>query len=68
MSAHANINADRNTDYDAFEDAYVSGEIKNPDASIIPASLEKCDEDYIRPNADLKSRPPLISREQLKCM
>ena len=38
-AAHANINVDNNTDCDAFEEVYISGEFKNPDIRIHAVSL-----------------------------
>ena len=37
---------------------YVAGEFKNPDTSINAVSWGQYDEDYIRPDADLETRPP----------
>ena len=65
---HVNINIDTNTHCEAFEDVSFPGEFKNPDPSINVITLGKYDENYIRPNADLESRPPIRSREQLKCI
>ena len=65
---HAKIYVDSNTHYDALKDVYVPGEFKNPDMSINAVSLEQYGEDYIRPNADLESRPQSKSMGQLNCM
>ena len=54
--------------YDAFEDDDIPGECKSLDTSINSVSLEQYDEDNFRPNADLESRPPIRSREQLGYM
>ena len=61
---HANINV-LVTLLMILGDVYVLTEFKNPDTSIIAASLEQYDEGYSRPNADLESRPPCRSREHL---
>ena len=67
-SLHVNINADSNTDYDAFEDVYVPREFKNPDTNRNAVSLQEYDREYITTNAGLESRTPIRSRDQLKCM
>ena len=53
-SIHANINVDNNNHYGAFEDAYLPEEFTNLATNISTVSLEQCDEDFIRPNADLE--------------
>ena len=49
-----------------FEDVYLPGEFKNLNTSINAVSLEQYDEDYIRINAKLETRPPIRSREELQ--
>ena len=61
-SVYVNINNNKNIHYDVFEDVYVPAEFKNPDTSINTVSLEQYYKDYIRPNVDLETRPPIISK------
>ena len=37
-------------------------------SNINTVSLEQYNNDYMRPNTDLESKPPIRSRKQLKCM
>ena len=45
---------------------YVPGRIKRPQTDIDTVSVEQQGNDYIRPNADLETRPQIRSKEQLK--
>ena len=62
-STHLNINADNNIYFDVFKDIHVPG-----DTSINAVSLEQYNAEYVRPNADLETRPPVRSRESQKHM
>ena len=65
-SAHANIDID--IYYDIIKDVYVPGEFKRPHMTVNTVSVEQHEDDYIRPNADSKTRPQIRSNEHLKCM
>ena len=51
-----------------MEDIYVPGEYERPHMDVNIGSMGQHGDDYIRPNADLETRPQIISKEQLKCM
>ena len=65
-SAHDNL--DIGTHYNVIRDVYVPEELKRPHTDVNTVSVEQQGNDYIRPNADLKTRPQIRSKEQLKCM
>ena len=65
-SAHNNL--DIGTHYDVIKDVYVPEELKRPHTDVNTVSVEQQGNDYIRPNADLETRPQMRSKEQLKCM
>ena len=62
-SAYDNI--DIGTHYNVIKDMSVPGRIKRPQTDIDTVSVEQQGNDYIRPNADLETRPQIRSKEQL---
>ena len=65
-SAHDRLDID--THYNIIKDVYVPEELKRPPTDVNTIAVEQQGSDYIRPNADLETRPQIRSKEQLKCM
>ena len=65
-SAHDSLDID--THDNVIKDAYVPEELRRPQTDVNTASVEQQGNDYIRPNADLETRPQIRSKEQLKHM
>ena len=63
-SAHDNLDID--TPYNVIKDVHVPGELKRPHTDVNTVSVDKQGNDYIRPNADLETRPQIRSKEQPK--
>ena len=51
-----------------MKDVYVPEEFKRPHMNINTVSVEQHEDNYIRPDADLETRPQIRRKEQLKCM
>ena len=49
-----------------MKDVYVPGEFKRPHINMNTVSMEQHGDDYIMPDADLETRPQIISKEHLK--
>ena len=65
-SAHDRLDID--TYYNIIQDMYVPEELRRPHTDINTIAVEQEGNDYIRPNADLETRPQIRSKEQLKHM
>ena len=65
-STDANIDVDNH--YEVIKDVYVPGEFEGPHININTASMAHHWDDYIRPDADLETRPQIRSKEQIKHM
>ena len=65
-SAHDSL--DIGTHYNFIKDVYVPEELKRPQTDVNTVCVEQQGNDYIRPNADLETRPQIRSKEQLKHM
>ena len=62
------VETDTVTHYNVMKDMYVPEEYGRPHMDVNTVSMEQHGHDYIRPNADLETRPQIRSKEQLKCM
>ena len=65
-SAHDRLEMD--THYNVIKDVYVPEELKRPHTNVNTVCVEQQGSDYIRPNADLETRPQIRCKEQLKHM
>ena len=65
-SAHDSLDID--THYNVIKDVYVPEELKRPHTGVNTVCVEQQGNDYIRPNADLETRPQIRSKTQLKHM
>ena len=65
-SVHDSLDID--THYKVIKDVYVPEELKRPHTNVNTVCVEQQGNVYIRPNADLETRPQIRSKEQLKCM
>ena len=64
----ANVKHKSNTYYNSLKDIYGAEVFKNSDTNIDTVWLEQHGKDYIKPDADVQSRPPIRNENQLKCM
>ena len=68
LQQYTNAGYNSNTHYDILENMYVQEMFEHQDTKVDTRWMEQHGRDYIKANADLESRPLIMSEEKLKCM